>query len=142
MGTENVSTEYPPIPEFPQLQRKVWGTIDEPAEELSEFVGADCWGVYIANVNGNIQPIYNTYALDEAIGHSFNVGMIQNDQYDYEQKVRDRIIECPNDYLIALQPNQILRVLLGGNIFRYIDFRKANDGWRMDDYYHLPTPNM
>jgi len=128
-----VSYVYP-FRHIPMFRSKGWDGADQPAKELVEFVGGDCWGIYIKR-GQQILPITNTYALYEKFGE----GYLTTRQGMLENKVRDNILESPKDLLLWMEPKDELCVMLGDNVIRYAIFCRTQNGksWTMADFFEL-----
>jgi hypothetical protein len=90
MAATQVSGDFPiQTSDFSEEQLKEYDNFKTISirELLHNLISSDCWGLQI-----NSSPIFNTYVLYNKIGRSFGKGHIQNDQYDFEQKVRIHIM--------------------------------------------------
>ena len=67
------------------------------------------------------------HALYDKIGRSFNKGHIKNDQYDFEQKVRENIYSNdPKDFISSVKDGDVVEIFMFGGSTWVISIHKVN----------------
>lgn len=137
--SHNVS--FSKLPKWYEFMKKAEKEMDkeidyeETKKLLSDGIGADCWAV-IVQYNNNLCILQNTYCLFKKMGHSFNVGYIYNEQYEREDKCRQKLIDEPQVILDNIPLGSIIYILFGEDLFVIEKYEKLSN-----DQYHYVAYN-